>query len=144
MPALTLETRNGDCKSMAVLLASMLESKGAETIIIDWFIPPPIDTGHAYTGVLVAISSDDAEIEQARQTVLTRIRERYSRRRYRESEIDFREITVNGVTELYLLLDVTQGLRSVPGVTNDRPELEVIENSCPNTPNNIPILSQVP
>lgn len=134
-PSETLEANWGDCKSMSVLLASMLEAIGAKTLLFSWH-DRAARTGHQYVGVMVSDSQDPAERQEARRAITRLIRRAYGRtinRHYggRMPQVQFRELNVGGRNQLHLLLDATAGRNSVAGVGNPRPDIERIEESRP-------------
>jgi Transglutaminase-like superfamily len=134
-PEETLRSGIGDCKSMASLLASMLEGMGAKTILIDWYDPASKD-GHMYVGVMV--SDEDANKRKAAaRSIRNKIYREYRpkiRRAFGQNRlpiIRFREVASGGSTHLYLLLDPTLGESAIPGLALPKPSLENVAESRP-------------
>lgn len=131
IPRKTLEdAKAGDCKSMAVLESAMLESKGAETVFIDWAEPEKRDggrpDGHELLGVMVWHSASAEGKVPALERIRRGIRKRYRRDMRRMRMIyprrdigpHFIELELHGRKEAYLLLDATFGRHSLPGMAN--------------------------
>ncbi len=140
-PAETLAARWGDCKSMSVLLASMLESIGAKTVLISWH-DSATRNGHEYVGVMVSEETDANLRREAERQVRRRIEAVFSRtisQYYRRPlPLHFREYTIGGRTQLYLILDATGGRHGVPGIALERPEIERMSESRPGHRGNVP------
>jgi len=146
LPKLTLESGIGDCKSMAVLLASMLEAIGAKTVLIKWHDVQK-NEGHEYIGVLLGENLDETARQDMERKVIRRISGMYSERIDRfygghvpSEEIHFREFTINGKRQFYLLLDATFGRNSLPGMANHREDIEAVEEARVGQPGQIPAL----
>jgi hypothetical protein len=144
LPAVTLEAGFGDCKSMAVLLASMLEAIGGKTILISWH-DNARNSGHQYVGIMLSNSQDSQVRGQVRRSAERQLRRLYSRtiaRHYggRMPQVHTREVLVGTQIQLYLLLDATQGRNSVAGVGSPRPDIESFAESRPGHFGRVPEL----
>jgi hypothetical protein len=133
-PKETLEAGWGDCKSMSVLLASMLESIGAKTVMIFWYDAEK-KQGHEYVGVLISDAEKRPTREMSEKAIRLMISRRYSQQLHKgrkpEAVLRFSDAHLLGVKGRFLLLDPSIGPRGVPGIAFARPDIEHAMESRP-------------
>ncbi len=122
-PAKTIEDSSGDCKSMAVLLASMIESIGGKTTLTHLTIPG--GKGHLYVGVVISENPDKMKRDWDKFSIIEAIQKRYKKQLAslnRKLSIDefsklaFREVVIDSKVKTVLLLDPTTGIYGLPGI----------------------------
>jgi hypothetical protein len=151
MPKQVLKSKDGDCKSMAVALASMLENTGFRTVLLEKTQPPNEGQfhikSHMYLGIMISADEDEVGRKKAIRKVKKQIKRRYFKklRRIDSSEypfekgypkLQFRELSISGRPMAFLLLDPTLGPASSPGIvkSNEKKEKAFVSRPDPDIP----------
>jgi len=102
-PKQTLAWRRGDCRAKSILIASMAENIGIETILV-WLPPLPGGVGHMYAGLKISdhVTGDKAKMDKL--LVEGSLVERYGKKGANPNFITFEK---NGLKGTYLMLDAT-------------------------------------
>jgi hypothetical protein len=141
------DTHSGDCKDHATALSAMLEAKGFRTVLIEW-VDPSDGKGHVYVGVMISENQNEQIRKRKQQKVTRKILRRYDgflkrlnsrlypfvgRGRRRHPKVFFRDLTIDGLRQTFLLLDSTTRTKgtnpkSAPGLLDKR-TIRVIEQN---------------
>ena len=101
-PHMTL-TGLGDCRAKSLLLSTMLEYLGGETVIV-WLPPLSAGPGHMYGALKVSKFSSGKKSDEIKMLIADALLTRYGEKANNPQFIDFIE---HGLSGTYLVLDAT-------------------------------------